>query len=333
MRDYIDIQVNGYAGVDFNQDGLTQASLDLACERLEGDRVSGILATIITDDLDLMCARLKRLAVLRSASESARRMILGFHIEGPFISAVDGYRGAHPLDAVRPADIDAMKRLVDASQGLTRLVTLAPECDPGSHVTDWLARQGIIVSAGHCDPSLDTLKAAVDAGLGMFTHLGNGCPMHIHRHDNIIQRALSLADRIRLCFIADGVHVPFSALSNYLRLAGIDRCIVVTDAMAAAGLGPGRHRLGRWEVDVGDDLAAWAPDRSHLVGSAISMPQCYDNLTTVLGYTDAQARRLVRDNPMSVLQISNDLSSPPGNHVKQIGRTASPPAAPADHPD
>jgi N-acetylglucosamine-6-phosphate deacetylase len=86
-----------------------------------------------------------------------------------------------------------------------------------------------------------------------------------------VQRMLSLAHHVWLTFIADGVHVPYFALVNYLRAAGMNRCIVVSDAMAAAGLGPGRYRLGRWDLVVGEDLAAWAPDRSHLVGSAMTM--------------------------------------------------------------
>ena len=115
-----------------------------------------------------------------------------------------------------------------------RLVTLAPERDPGLKVTRWLAGQAILVSAGHCDASTDQLRAAIDAGLSMFTHLGNGCPTTLHRHDNIIQRVLSLRKRLTISFIADGVHVPAAALGNYLRLAGVDRSIVVTDAITAA---------------------------------------------------------------------------------------------------
>ena len=134
-----------------------------------------------------------------------------------------------------------------------------------------LAGMGIVVSAGHCDPTLDQLRGAMDAGLTMFTHLGNGCPMHLHRHDNVVQRVLSVADRLWICFIADGIHVPFVALGNYLRLVGLDRAIVVTDSIAAAGLGPGRYTLGRQDVVVDEALVAWAPDRSHFVGSAISM--------------------------------------------------------------
>ena len=101
------------------------------------------------------------------------------------------------------------------------------------------------MSAGHCNASRDELRAAIDAGLSMFTHLGNGCPRTLDRHDNIIQRALGLRNRLTLCFIGDGVHVPYPALGNYLQLAGIDRAIVVTDAMAAARLRPGSYTLAR----------------------------------------------------------------------------------------
>ena len=107
----------------------------------------------------------------------------------------------------------------------------------------------------------------------MFTHLGNGCPMQMHRHDNVVQRVLSVAQEGRLwvCFIADGAHVPFFALRNYLKLVGFDRAIVVSDAVAPAGLGPGRYTLGRWDLVIGDDLVARAPDGSHLVGSAATL--------------------------------------------------------------
>ena len=152
-----------------------------------------------------------------------REVIWGIHIEGPFLNETPGYVGAHPPQAVRPADVDAMKRLLEAAGGLARLVTLAPERDPGSKVVRYLARQKVLVSAGHCDPSFDELRAAIDAGLSLFTHLGNGCPMMLPRHDNIIQRVLALRDRLTIMFIADGVHVPPLALGNYLRLAGIER--------------------------------------------------------------------------------------------------------------
>ena len=296
-----DLQVNGYAGVDFNRDGLTADDLHAACVSLETDGVAGILATIITDHVELMCGRLARLAALRASDPLAARLIAGIHIEGPFLSETAGYRGAHPADAIRIADTDTMALLLDASAGTARLVTLAPERDPRFAVTRMLAGMGIVVSAGHCDPTLDQLRGAMDAGLTMFTHLGNGCPMHLHRHDNVVQRVLSVADRLWVCFIADGVHVPFVALGNYLRLVGLDRAIVVTDSIAAAGLGPGRYTLGRQDVVVDEALVAWAPDRSHFVGSAISMVESQRRLRESLGLTDSAIRRLTWENPRQAL--------------------------------
>jgi N-acetylglucosamine-6-phosphate deacetylase len=294
---FFDLQVNGYAGVDFNQDELDADQLRRACERLEGDGVAGLLATIITDDLAAMGRRLSRLAKLREADPLAKRLIAGVHIEGPFLNGKDGYRGAHPLDAIRPADVDSMARLLEAAHGLARVVTLAPECDPGLAVTRFLASRGILVSAGHTDATLDELRRSIDAGLSMFTHVGNGCPMLMNRHDNIIQRALSLAEQLWLCFIADGAHVPFAALRNYLKLAHEDRAIVVTDAIAPAGLGPGRYKFGRWDLQIGEDMVARAPDRSHLVGSGITMKQNAENLRHGVGLPEAIVRKLTLENP------------------------------------
>ena len=171
---FFDLQVNGYAGVDFNSDAVTPESLHRACERLQEDGVEGCLVAIITDALDVMCRRLSSLAAMRDRDPLATRIIAGFHIEGPFLSAADGYRGAHPRNAIQRADADAMRRLLDAASGLARIVTLAPEQDPGFTVVRLLAHDGVIVSAGHTDASTDLLRAAIDAGLSMFTHAGNG---------------------------------------------------------------------------------------------------------------------------------------------------------------
>jgi N-acetylglucosamine-6-phosphate deacetylase len=300
---YFDLQVNGYGGVDFNSDDLTAESLHRCCEKLQSDGVGGILATVITEKLDLMIARLRRLVDLRARDPLAQKIIPGIHIEGPFINETDGYRGAHPADAVISANVDDARRLHEACAGLLRIMTLAPERDPKLATTRWLHKNGVVISAGHTDASLDQLTAAADAGLSMFTHVGNGCPqIGMHRHDNIIQRALHLHDRLWLCFIADLVHVPMVALTNFLQLAG-ERAVVVTDAIAAAGLGPGRYRLGRWDLLIGDDMVARSPDRSHLVGAAITMRQSELNLRQRLGMSQEMCRALLIERPRRVIGL------------------------------
>jgi N-acetylglucosamine-6-phosphate deacetylase len=298
---FFDLQVNGYAGVDFNGDDLDLARVDAMCARLASEGVEGILVTIITDSLAAMEARLTAVVKLRESVASLRRIMRGIHIEGPFLNPAEGYRGAHPVDAVRMGNESAMRRLLDAADGLTRLVTLAPEMDPGMSVTRMLAGSNIVVSAGHTNASMTELQAAMDAGLSMFTHFGNGCPGSLPRHDNILNRVMSLRDRLWVSFIADGAHVPFFLLKNYLDWFGVDKSIVVTDAISAAGLGAGSHRLGRWELQIGEDGVARSPDGSHLVGSTISMVGSYRNLIEKLGLSEEDARKLVDENPRRVI--------------------------------
>lgn len=301
-----DLQVNGYAGVDFNSAAITPAALHGACLRLRADGVQGFLLTLITDDLAAMEAQLRRLVQMRQADELARELIVGFHLEGPFLNENTGFRGTHPQQFVVPASPAAASGLLEAGDGLVRLMTLAPERDENFRTTRWLQANRVRVAAGHCDASLDELRGAIDAGLSIFTHLGNGCPLEMNRHDNIVQRALSLCDKLWLCFIGDGVHVPFFALQNYLRAAGIERCLMVTDAIAPAGLGPGRYTLGNLQLEIGEDMVARAPvaaGGAYLAGSAITMPQTIAHLQTHLGVSPESIGALTTDNPRRALGL------------------------------
>jgi N-acetylglucosamine-6-phosphate deacetylase len=298
---YVDLQVNGYADVDFNADELSVERVVAVCRRLKDEGVAGILATVITADLAAMCCRLANICRVREADAVVAEMIWGIHIEGPFFNEEAGYIGAHPKEFARTAELGAMQRLLEAAGGIARIVTLAPERDPANRVTKFLAEQDIRVAAGHCNPTLDELRGAIDAGLTLFTHLGNGCPMSLPRHDNIIQRALSLSDRLHIGFIADGVHVPFVALGNYLKCCGLDRAFVVTDAICGAGLGPGEYTIGDQRVVIDENLATWNADRSNLRGSAGTMRRSEENLRTALGFNESHIRQLLSDNPRKVL--------------------------------
>jgi N-acetylglucosamine-6-phosphate deacetylase len=298
---YVDLQVNGYADVDFNADELSAERVAAVCQRLRNEGVAAILATVITADIEAMCQRLANICRMRDADPAIADMIWGIHVEGPFLNEQPGYIGAHPAESARPADVDSMKRMLDAAGGLTKMVTLAPERDANGRVTKYLAGQGIRVSAGHCNPSLDELRAAIGAGLSLFTHLGNGCPGTLPRHDNIIQRALSLSDQLMFGFIADGVHVPFVALGNYLKCCGLDRAFIVTDAICGAGLGPGEFTIGSLWVVVDENLATWSADRSHLMGSAGTMRRSEENLRRALGFDERQITQLMSENPRKIL--------------------------------
>jgi N-acetylglucosamine-6-phosphate deacetylase len=297
----VDLQVNGYGGIDFNSDGLSNDAILSVCRKLRDDGVARFLPTIITDQFPLMIRRIRRVADAVESNIEIAEMVGGIHVEGPFISPVAGYVGAHPADCVRDATVEDAMRLVDAGRGLVRLFTLAPEVAGTVSVTKHLTEQSIVVAAGHSDASVRQLRHAIDSGLQMFTHLGNGCPGQMHRHDNIIQRVLCLSDHMKISFIADGHHVPWFALGNYLRCVPDENIVIVTDAISAAGLGPGLHRLADQVVEVDEDLAAWAEGREHFAGCATTMSQMTKMLTSELGINAKQIDQWTRANPSAVL--------------------------------
>lgn len=300
---YFDIQVNGYAGIDFNQNTLTLEGLAFACEKLRADGVSGILATLITADFADMLVRIRNIVRFRNENKVIAEMIKGIHLEGPFISEEDGYRGAHPQKFVLKPDVEKIRVLLDACEGLLKIVTLAPENDSEYKVIQYLHDSGVVISAGHCNPSIEQLKSAIKVGLSMFTHVGNACPQQMHRHDNIIQRALSLKDELWLCFIADGHHIPFWVLKNYIALTGIERVIITTDAMASAGAKAGAYTLGDIKLVVSKDRIAREPGKPNFAGSAIDMKSSEMNLGIELGLTSSEIHQILYTNPLKALKI------------------------------
>ena len=278
--------------------------MELVAKQLHSDGVTAILATIVTDDLSRMAERLATLRRLIDQQEGLQKLIPAFHIEGPFLSPVEGYRGAHPIEHIRPARIDEMNRLLDAAGGPQKvaLVTLAPEADEDLAVTRWLVEQGIHVAAGHTDASLDLLLEAEKAGLALFTHLGNGSAAVIDRHDNIINRALSL-EKIQYSLIADGHHLPWFTLRTYIKAAGIDRCIITTDCTAGTGAGPKYEPGGNCEIDRSGEIPVLRlKGSSYLAGACATMKQNHDNLIRHVDLTEAQAKIMCTDNPLDFIR-------------------------------
>jgi N-acetylglucosamine-6-phosphate deacetylase len=298
---YIDLQVNGYAGVDFNSLNLTEEQLLIACKKLEEDNVEQILATIITDDFDKMVRKIKNLSKIIKNNKFINSIVKGIHIEGPFLNPNDGYRGAHPKEYIIAQDIDKLKSMIDSGNGLVKLFTLAPEVDSNFDLTKLLSRNKIIVSAGHTSASIDELNGSIDNGLKLFTHLGNGSPSLLPRHDNIINRVLSLAGKISICFIADGIHIPIFALKNYLKAAGEENSIIVTDCMAAASAPPGKYSVSHINVEVGEDKVVREIGKDNLAGSAITMKESEEILKNKIGLESKTIQKNMKENANKLL--------------------------------
>ncbi len=302
----LDLQINGCFGVDFNSDSLTGGELRTACLQLEQRGVVGILLTLITDELTVMKRRISNIARLREQDDFLRDFIRGIHLEGPFLSAEPGYCGAHPKECTVDAAIDRIAPLIDAGDGLVRWVTLAPERDRRAVVTRYLVEKNIVVAAGHTNANLDELKCAIDQGLSVFTHLGNACPLELPRHDNIIQRALSLREQLIYTLIADGVHVPDNVWRWWLDWLGPRRVVLVSDATSAAGCGPGQYRLGRQTITVGENARTqFDKDSGLLAGSTQLLPEIIARLSHAEPQLSATALEVMAfGNAQSILSRS-----------------------------
>ena len=304
MKGFVDLQVNGFGGVDFNSDDLTESEMARACERLTADGVDQILATIITAPIPEMARRIKRIAHWIETIPEIEKVVAGIHVEGPFLSPRNGFAGAHPKESISLANEDDANQIVEAGNGFVRLMTLAPECDQGAKTTAMLVKKNVVVAAGHTDASLDELDLAIDAGLSLFTHLGNACPNQLARHDSIINRVLSRADRLSISLIADGHHLPTFVLQNFLKCIPSDNVVIVSDAISAAGLGPGRYPLGSQTVFVDNDGAAWAECRTHFAGCATPLSRMQAILHSKVGATPAETQCWMSDNPRRLLGLS-----------------------------
>lgn len=281
---YFDLQVNGFGGVDFQDENLTQADLRRAVDALRRHGTGGILFTLITDRLEALEAKLAQVENYRAADPAIAAMIAGYHLEGPHLSALPGYHGAHPPELMRPPTAAAFDRLQQAAGGRVRLVTIAPEL-PGSpdyirHVT----AAGTRVAIGHSAASEAEIDAAIAAGLTMCTHLGNGVPLELPRHDNVIQRLLA-RDELAAVFIPDGLHLPPAVLRNFVRAKPAAKVLFTTDGMAAAGAGPGRYRIGRLAIEVGTDGVVREPGRRNFAGSSLTMDRAAANAAAWTGWT------------------------------------------------
>ncbi len=299
---WIDLQVNGFAGVDYNSPAASHAEIARSIRAIFTTGVTRFFPTVITGPPDHMLGALRNLAAAKESLEEGSAME-AFHVEGPYISPEDGPRGAHPARWVRPPDLDEFQRFQDAAQGNIRLVTLSPEWDQAPRFIASLVRQGIVASIGHTAATPAQITAAVDAGATLSTHLGNGAHSVLPRHPNYIWEQLA-DDRLAASFIVDGIHLPLSFLKTALRAKGLERSILVTDAVAPAGCTPGPYTLGEVPVELHPDGSVRLLGGTRLAGSALRMDRAIENVMRLAGLTLQQAVTLATRNPARVGRIA-----------------------------
>ena len=298
-----DFQVNGFGGVDFQRDNLTSTEFAHAVAALRQHGTSGIFATLITDEIDALCRRFAALEKLCATVPSAGAAILGYHLEGPWLSPTPGYRGAHPAGPMRAPTFADYERLQAAAHGRLRLITLAPEWPGSAEFIAAVTQQGVHVSLGHTNASEAEIDAAIRAGARFCTHLGNGCPLELPRHDNIVQRLLA-RDELTACFIPDGIHLPKGVLKNFVRAKPNGRVLFTTDAMAGAGAPPGRYTIGPHLITVGADGVARQPGEKNFAGSTLTPDVGVRHIADWLNLTPEAAHHLWSTAPATAFGIT-----------------------------
>lgn len=295
----IDLQVNGYAGHDVNAADVSVEVISALTAALAAEGVTTWVPTVITASEDRVRAALEVIAAAKRQDPAVDAAVPYAHVEGPFISDQDGPRGVHAKEWVRPIDAAEVARW--ATSGVLGYVTVSPHWDDSPAQIAAIRSLGVRVAIGHTHATPEQIRAAVDAGATLSTHLGNGVAVQLPRHPNQLWTQLA-EDRLTCGFIADGHHLPDDTLTVMLRAKGPDRAFLVSDSVALAGSPPGRYYQpvgGGVELSA-DGRLSYAGTQM-LAGSAVSNADCLRHVIARCGYALADALPLVTTVPGRVL--------------------------------
>jgi N-acetylglucosamine-6-phosphate deacetylase len=300
---WIDLEVNGFAGVDYNSPLSSHEEIARSIHAQFACGVTRFFPTVITGSPENISGALRNLAEARESISEGSAME-AFHLEGPYISPHDGPRGAHPARWVRPPDLDEFHRFQDAARDNIRMVTLSPEWPQAPRFVEKIVEKGVVASIGHTRASDQQIADAVSAGASLSTHLGNGADAVLPRHPNYLWEQLA-EDRLAASFIVDGFHLPPSFLNVALRAKGLERSILVTDAVMPASCAPGPYRLGEVDVELHADGSVRLTGGSRLAGSALRMDRAITNVMRTAHLSLREAVTLATRNPARVGRVAS----------------------------
>jgi N-acetylglucosamine-6-phosphate deacetylase len=283
---------------------LTLDGIALITKSLWEKGVTSYLPTVTTNDKQIF---LKNFALLAKAKKDPllHGSIPGFHLEGPFISPVDGYRGAHPFKFVRNPDWDEFMGLYEASEKNILQVTLAPEAEGALDFISKCREKNIVVALGHHNGSMKQVTDAIDKGARIATHFGNGCANSINRHANPLWPQLS-DDRLMISIIGDGFHLLPEEIKVFYKVKGPDKIIITSDVSPLGGLAPGKYLnvLGD-TLELTPEGAVMYPAQKVLSGSGSALPKGVGNVMKVTGCSLAQAIQMASTNPAHLYGLND----------------------------
>jgi N-acetylglucosamine-6-phosphate deacetylase len=302
---FVDLQINGFGGIEFNDPQLTVEKVRKVALSQDRFGVTAFLATCTTDGHEVLRHALATIGRAIGELPEVAARIPGIHLEGPFICPQDGPRGAHPKQHVRVPDWDEFQRLQEAAGGLIKLTTVSAEYDGSPNFIRRAADSGVLVAIGHTQATSDQIKAAVDAGARMSTHLGNGAHPMIRRHPNYIWDQLA-EDRLTASLIVDGHHLPPAVVKSMVRAKTPERIVLVSDITSMGGMPPGRYKTGLGELEVlptGKLVPAGQPDI--LAGASQPMHVCVANVMRFAEVELAEAIEMASVRPARLIGLDH----------------------------
>lgn len=297
---FFDIQANGYAGNDYSAPDLTIQQVHTIVSLLAASGTTHHLPTIVTNPRELIVRNLRVLKEALESSEDLAAAIPGIHIEGPYICAEDGPRGAHDPAYIRDPHPEEFAAWQEACGGRIRLITLAPEKKGALEFIRAVSAQNVVVAIGHTAAAPEQIREAVDAGARLSTHLGNGSHGMLPRLRNYIWEQLA-EDRLLAGLIADGHHLPASVVKVFVRAKGLGRIILVSDVAVMGGRKPGIYRMGSIEVQVHEDGHLGVAGTEYLAGAGHLLDRCIARFIEFTATGLEETIRLCTANPAALI--------------------------------
>ena len=305
---FVDLQVNGFKGVDFSGPDLTEESFARACRALLEEATTAFLPTVVTSSIDTYSHNLPLMARIMEWQEFKGRL-LGFHIEGPFISPEPGARGAHNPDYIRQPDLELFRQIYDWADGKVKVLTIAADVPGADELARMATDMGVAVSLGHQMATESDLQRLIKAGARALTHLGNGIPNMLPRHHNPIWAGLA-ADELSALIITDGHHLPPAVIKTFLRAKTPARIIVISDIAPLAGLPPGRYEWMGAKVVLEESGLLHDPVKQCLAGSSATMLQCMNYLASLNLLSPEELLQVGFYNPLQLIGVKPNQINP-----------------------
>lgn len=296
----IDAQINGYLGIDFSSADLTVEGVHKAVKALWKEGVTTFFPTLISSPDSLLRRNFRILSEAMNAPDMGMS-IQGFHLEGPYISPEQGYRGAHSREYIRNPDWDEFEAYQVMAGHAIKLITVAPEVKGAIPFISKCVEAGVVVALGHHNGSAETIQQVTDAGASMSTHLGNGCANQIDRHYNPIWAQLA-DDRLTISIIADGYHLTEEEVRSFYKVKGTGHTILVSDIIDLAGLPQGQYQRGDQTFLLTPNVVKY-PAEGVLAGAASSLRLCVGNMMRFTGCNLRDAIRMASTNPARIFKL------------------------------